>query len=109
MRPYDAHPFYDLRISLSSMDHFLPTLILRISVSSALYAFFYLLFSLFNNFLASSFFARSRTISFFPSFLFYCLPCFFVSCNHLRQLFICRRTLSLTFYLFQRIACNPLM
>jgi hypothetical protein len=36
------------------------------------------------------------------NFFFYCFSCLFLSCNRLLQFFICRRTLSLTFYLFQR-------
>jgi hypothetical protein len=64
--------------------------------------FLYLLFCLSRSFFASKFFARSRTFSFLSSFLFYCLPCLFLSCNRLLQFFICRRTLSLKFCLFQR-------
>jgi hypothetical protein len=64
--------------------------------------FFGLFFCLSRSFFASKFFARSRTFSFLSSFLFYCLPGLFVSYNRLLQLFICRRTLSLTFCLFQR-------
>jgi hypothetical protein len=59
-------------------------------------------FRLSRSFFASKFFARGRTFNFFPSILFYCLPGLFVSYNRLLQLFIYRRTLSLTFCLFQR-------
>ena len=62
--------------------------------------FFYFLFCLSRSFFASKFFARSRTFNYFSNFFFYCLPCFFVSCNCLLQFFIYRRKLSLTFYLF---------
>jgi hypothetical protein len=118
MRPYEAHLFsrlIDLIIINRPLFTNLSLLKTRFFSLHALYTFFfnfnfaqlffarflcflYLFFCLSRSFFASKFFARNRTFSFF----FYCFSCLFLSCNRLLQFFICRRTLSLTFYLFQR-------
>jgi hypothetical protein len=126
MRPYEAHPFsrpIDLIIINRPLLTNFGLLRARFFGLHALYTFFfnfnfaqlffarflcflYLLFCLSRSFFASKFFARSRTFSFLFNFLFnflfYCFSCLFLSCNRLLQFFICRRTLSLTSYLFQR-------
>jgi hypothetical protein len=129
MRPYEAHPFsrpIDLIIInrplltnfsllgaqflayIRSIRLFLILIFAQLCFARLLY-FFNLLFSVSRHFFASKFFARGRTFNYLFSFFFCCLPCLFFSCNRLLQFFIYRRTLSLTFYLFQRIACNPLI
>jgi hypothetical protein len=122
MRPYEAHPFsrsIDLIIinrplltnfGLLKARFFslyaLYTLLFNFNFAQLFFArflgFLYLLFCLSRNFFASKFFARSHTFSFLSSFFFYCLSCLFFSCNYLLQFFICRRTFSLKFCLFQR-------
>jgi hypothetical protein len=122
MRPYEAHPFsrpIDLiiinRPLLTNFGllrarffglHALYALLFNFNFAQLFFArflyFLCLLFCLSRSFFASKFFARGRTFNFLPSFLFYCLPGLFVSYNRLLQLFIYRRTLSLTFCLFQR-------
>jgi hypothetical protein len=122
MRSYEARPFSRLidliiinRPFLTNFGllraqffglHALYTLFFNFNFAQLFFArflcFLCLFFYLSRNFFASKFFARSRTFSFFSSFLFYCFPCLFLSCNRLLQFFICRRTLSLKFCLFQR-------
>src|SRR5450755_4411648 len=122
MRPYETHPFprsTDLIIInkplLTNFGilkarffglHALYTPLFNFNFAQLCFArflcFFGLLFSLSRSFFASNFFARGRTFSCLSSFLFCCLPCLFFSCNRLLQFFICRRTLLLTFCLFQR-------
>ena len=122
MRPYEAHPFSQpidliiinrplltnfglLRARFFGL-HALYTFLFNFNFAQLFFArflyFLCLLFYLSRSFFASKFFARSRTFSFLSSFLFYCFPCLFLSCNRLLQFFICRRTLSLKFCLFQR-------
>jgi hypothetical protein len=120
MRPYEAHPFSRpidfiiinrplltnfsfLRARFFAL-HTLYTFLFNFNFAQLFFArflyFLYLLFYLSRNFFASKFFARSRTFNFFFNFLFYYFSYLFLSCNRLLQFFICRRTLSLTFYLF---------
>jgi hypothetical protein len=122
MRPYEAHPFprpTNLTvINGPFLTNFSP-LGARFFGLHTLYApffnfnfaqlcfarllcFFNLFFSLSRRFFASKFFARGRTFSCLSNFLFYYLSYLFFSCNRLLQFFICRRTLSLKFCLFQR-------
>jgi hypothetical protein len=122
MRPYEAHPFpRPIDLIIINRPFFINFSLLRARFFGlhALYALFFnfnfaqlffarflyflcLFFYLSRNFFASKFFARSRTFSFLFNFFFYYFPCLFLSCNRLLQFFICRRTLSLKFCLFQR-------
>ena len=122
MRPYGAHPFpqftdlviingplltnFDILRARFFGQHALYTSLFSFNFAQLCFTrFLYFLNFLFNlsrSFFASNFFARNRTFSCLSDFLFYCLPCLFFSCNRLLQFFICRRTLLLTFCLFQR-------
>src|SRR5258708_36234860 len=121
MRPYETHPFsrpIDLIVineplltNFSFLGarffslHALYTSFFNFNFAQLCFArllcFFNLLFSLSRRFFASKFFARGRTFSYLSNFFFYYLSCLFFSCNRLLQFFICRRTLSLKFCLFQ--------